>query len=185
MPRQTPSQTVGPFFSEALTPGEASGHGLGGNRLCGTDAEGAGIRIEGQVLDGAGEPVTDAMIEVWQADPNGLPGFAGGAVRGFGRASTDAEGRYWFETMKPGATAPDTAPHVSMVVFARGVVNHLFTRLYFSDEQEANRKDALLSTLAPDRLRTLVAGPVPGRPLPTYAFDIRLQGRQETVFLDL
>ena len=174
----TPSQTVGPFFSFGL-PFE------GGNRLVEPDDPDA-IRISGTVYDGAGETIEDALIEIWQANRHGryrhpadtreeLPledGFIG-----FGRCGTDAEGRYEFVTVKPGATAPH-APHINVIVLARGLLRHLFTRIYFPDEEEANAADPLLSSIEdPVRARTLIAREL--------RFDIHLQGEHQTAFLDI
>ena len=184
MPAQTPSQTVGPFFSHALTPGPAGRRAVAGNRLADAMTPGPAIRIEGRVADGAGDPVPDAMIEIWQADhrgdyPDGSQGFSG-----FGRASTDATGTYWFRTVKPGSPAGAAAPHVCVAVFARGMLNHAFTRIYFADETAANDADPLLASLEADRRATLVASRIDGPGVTTYEFNIRLQGVGETVFLD-
>ncbi len=141
----TPSQTVGPFFAPALTPGkEYPWHQPIGNDLITPDASGERIRIEGRVLDGDGAPVSDAMIEIWQADAAGRYAHPADKQRpnakftGFGRAGTDAEGRFSFRTIKPGAVAgPDgkpQAPHILVAVFARGLPRHAYTRIYFSDE---------------------------------------------------
>lgn len=175
----TPSQTVGPFFSFALI-------GPVGSELVAPDAPGA-IRIEGTVLDGNGEPVPDAMVEVWQADVTGRyagqdvetspPGFTG-----FGRCGTE-DGGFSFVTVKPGrltgAEGARQAPHVDVCVFARGLLKQLVTRMYFPDEGEANAADPLLASLDPDERATLVAV-ADGEGL---RFDIRLQGEGQTVFL--
>lgn len=183
----TPSQTVGPFFACCLTPEAYGAPGIAGNEVATPDAPGARIRIEGRVLDGAGEPVPDAMIEIWQADGEGrYPDGAGNAaVRGFGRAETDADGRFAFATVKPGPVpgpggAPQ-APHIAVSVFARGLLNRLATRLYFPDEP-GNADDPVLALVPPERRGTLVARtPSAG----VYAFDIRLQGEDETVFFEI
>ena len=178
----TPSQTVGPFFSYAL-PYD------GGDRLVAPGDPGA-IRIAGAVLDGDGRPVDDALVEIWQANRHGryrhpedtrdeLPledGFAG-----FGRCATDAEGRYAFVTVKPGA-ADGQAPHIAVCVLARGLLRQLYTRIYFSDEEAANAGDPLLASIGDPHLReTLVARPLDG----VLAFDIHLQGDRRTAFLDV
>lgn len=184
MPGQTPSQTVGPFFSHALTPMPGRCSPVAGNRL----AEGLPgvrlIRIEGQVTDGAGEPVTDALVEIWQADDRGR--FCNGArgFRGFGRASTNALGGYWFETVKPASPTREAAPHICVAVFARGMLNHAFTRIYFSDEEAANAADPVYSAVPPERRSTLVASRLDREGETTYRFDVRLQGDRETVFFD-
>lgn len=184
MPSQTPSQTVGPFFSHALTPGQPSVRAVAGNRLADETTPGTPIRIEGRVSDGAGNPVPDAMIEIWQADHLGNYPDGSRRFRGFGRASTDATGAYWFETVKPGAPDSSAAPHVCVAVFARGMLNHAFTRIYFPDEPAANAADPLLASVDADRRGTLVASRIDGRTITIYEFNIRLQGDGETVFLD-
>ena len=185
MPLQTPSQTVGPFFSDALTPRPSGDRAVAGNRLGGKDTAGTPIQVEGRVTDGAGEPVPDAMIEIWQADHRGRYPDGRGAFPGFGRASTDTEGQYWFRTVKPGPTGPAAAPHMCVAIFARGMLNHVFTRIYFCDEVAANAADPLLSSVASNRRETLVAARINGRDIATYEFNIRLQGDRETVFLDV
>jgi protocatechuate 3,4-dioxygenase alpha subunit len=169
LPR-TPSQTVGPFFEFGLVTKPL---------LADEDADGA-IRIAGQVLDGAGEPVPDGLIEIWQADANGR--YDGSA--GWGRCQTDADGGYAFTTVKPGAvTEPDgstQAPHVTVLCFARGLLKPVLTRLYFPDEEEANAADPLLGAIGDDPGgATLIA--VPDGPA-SYRFDIRLQGDAQTLF---
>ena len=158
----TPSQTVGPFFGVGL-PFE------NGEQLAPPGSAGV-MRIEGQVLDGKGEPVPDALLEIWQ------PGT------GFGRARTDAEGAFSFTTVKPGAVpAPDgrvQAPHFNVTVFARGLLRHLVTRMYFPDETEANAADPVLNLVEPTRRETLIAKNCGG----VLHFDVRLQGERETVF---
>ena len=158
----TPSQTVGPFFGVGL-PFEK------GEQMVAPGIAGA-IRVEGQVLDGKGEPVPDALIEIWQIGS------------GFGRARTDAEGAFSFTTAKPGGTpAPDgrtQAPHLNVTVFARGLLRHLVTRMYFPDEAEANATDPVLKLVEPARRETLIAKNGGG----VLHFDVRLQGEQETVF---
>ncbi len=158
----TPSQTVGPFFGVGL-PFEK------GEQLAPPGSAGV-MRIEGQVLDGKGEPVPDALLEIWQ------PGT------GFGRARTDSEGAFSFTTVKPGAVpAPDgrvQAPHFNVTVFARGLLRHLVTRMYFPDETEANAADPVLNLVEPARRETLIAKLCGG----VVHFDVRLQGERETVF---
>lgn len=170
LPR-TPSQTVGPFFEFGLVTKTS---------LVEEGSEGA-IRIEGRVLDGAGEPVPDGLVEIWQA-------AAGGRYEddhsGWGRCQTDAEGGYAFTTVKPGAVrdpgeAP-AAPHLTLLCFARGLLKPVLTRLYFPDEETANAADPVLLAIPDDDERaTLIAeaaGPA------GYRFDIRLQGDGQTVF---
>jgi len=178
----TPSQTVGPFFDYALPY-------AGGPELVAADDPDA-IRISGVVYDGAGEPVGDALIELWQANRAGryrhpedrrdeLPledGFSG-----FGRCPTDADGRFAFATVKPGPVAGQ-APHVGVIVLARGLLRQLYTRIYFPDEIDANAADPLLRSIAdPAQRASLVARPE-GDGL---TFDIHLQGVRQTAFLDV
>ncbi|MBW0102470.1 protocatechuate 3,4-dioxygenase subunit alpha [Pseudonocardia sp. KRD291] len=182
----TPSQTVGPYLALGLTwqaGADVVPHGTPGE-----------ILIGGTVRDGAGEIVTDAMVETWQADPDGRfdhPDDPRGAVapsvpgfRGFGRAATDTQGRWEVRTVKPGALPAEDgaveAPHLTVSVFARGLLDRVVTRIYFPDEADANAADPLLATVPAGRRDTLVAVPDgPGR----LRFDVRLQGEGETVFL--
>lgn len=187
----TPSQTVGPFFHLGMDrPGWAD--------LTADGPEGERIAIEGRVIDGDGAPVPDAVIEVWQANAAGRydhpddrqedkpldPKF-----RGFGRVATDAEGRFRIATIKPGPVPGRgnalQAPHINLAIFARGLLRHLYTRIYFADEP-ANAADPLLSSLEDTAARrTLLArrtGPDGGA---AYRFDIVLQGDGETIFLDI
>jgi protocatechuate 3,4-dioxygenase, alpha subunit len=162
----TPSQTVGPFFSFGLLDLERA-------QLVSPEQAEA-IRVEGRVLDGDGEPVPDAMVEIWQADPDGRH------VEGFGwaRSGCDSEGRYSFVTVKPGRVPdPDgglQAPHLSVLVFARGLLKPVRTRMYFPDE-DANAEDRVLSSLADDERTRLIARP-------GLEFDVRLQGAEQTPF---
>ena len=163
----TPPQTIGPFFHIGLD-------APGPEQLVSAEHPDV-VRIEGRVLDGAGHPVDDALIEVWDAD---------GAR--FGRCATDAEGRYHFLAGKPvsgsAARAPGEAPHLNVSVFARGLLDRLVTRIYFPDQAAANAADPVLSTIAdPGARATLVARAEAG----ALRFDIHLQGEQETVFFAL
>ena len=165
----TPSQTVGPFFSFGLCQRPCS-------ELVAPGTPGA-IRIAGTVTDGAGDPVPDAMLEIWQADETGAfrPDF------GWGRCGTDAEGRYAFLTVKPGPVEGQ-APHVAVQVFARGLLRQVLTRLYFPDEAEANAADPVLRGIPDEPLRaTLVAEPDDDG----LRFDVRLQGERQTAFFVL
>jgi protocatechuate 3,4-dioxygenase alpha subunit len=180
----TPSQTIGPFFSFALVDGPLR------NELVPPESPGA-IRIRGQVLDGAGEPVPDAMVEIWQANSAGryahpadtrteLPLDAG--FTGFGRSGTEPEGWFEFVTVKPGRVPGPQgqlqAPHVSVGVFARGLLKRLVTRMYFPDEPKANADDPVLATIDPEVGATLVARAEDG----ALRFDIHLQGDRQTAF---
>jgi protocatechuate 3,4-dioxygenase, alpha subunit len=187
--KETPSQTAGPFVHIGTMPaiaGLVTKHPGQGNILARDGMLGERIRIEGQIHDGAGALVKDALVEIWQANANGQ--YGANDFTGFGRAATDFEtGLFSFETIKPGAIpyrdGRMQAPHVSLSIFARGINIHLQTRLYFSEEAAANAKDPVLQLVgAPDLVATLVAQRDPNRPL--YRFDIHLQGDRETVFFD-
>ena len=187
----TSSQTVGPFYEDCLLREDARRQVLAGPEVAGER-----IRIEGRVLDGDGAPVEDALVEIWQANAHGRynhpldrgeapldPKFAG-----FGRSGTDEAGRFWFETVKPGPVPFDAAtrqaPHVVVTVFARGLLNHLVTRLYFEDEA-ANDADPVLRRVPVERRATLLARRAPGDGPSVYRFDVAFQGEAETAFFDL
>jgi protocatechuate 3,4-dioxygenase, alpha subunit len=184
----TPSQTVGPFFAYALTPESYGFVPLADNRLRTPDAEGTPIRIEGRIFDGTGAVITDAMVEIWQADGAGLyaqqlPAGSNRRFRGFGRCETNA-GSFVFETVMPGRVPGPgeemQAPHINIGVFSRGLLRRLFTRLYFEGEP-SNTEDQVLLLVPEERRRTLMASQSsPG----AYVFDIHLQGGQETVFFE-
>nr|WP_042186258.1 protocatechuate 3,4-dioxygenase subunit alpha [Kibdelosporangium sp. MJ126-NF4]CEL17165.1 Protocatechuate 3,4-dioxygenase alpha chain [Kibdelosporangium sp. MJ126-NF4]CTQ91606.1 Protocatechuate 3,4-dioxygenase alpha chain (EC 1.13.11.3) [Kibdelosporangium sp. MJ126-NF4] len=171
----TPSQTVGPFLSIGLPWPD-------GPSVVPEGTPGA-IRIVGTVYDGAGETVPDALIETWQADPDGHfdhPDDPSGPLRkdfrAFGRCPTEADGSYWIRTLPPGVI-PGQAPHIDVSVFARGLLNRVVTRIYLADDPN----DPVLSSVDPARRHTLIATPTDDG----YRFDIRLQGEGETVFFDL
>ena len=173
----TPSQTVGPFFAIELP--------YDNGRYVVPDGTPGAIWLTGRVLDGAGEPVPDALVESWQADPAGA---FGGDFRGFGRSGTDADGRWAILTLKPGTITAHPvrrghdetpqAPHVDLVVFARGLLRQVVTRLYFADEGQANAADPVLGGLDEQARATLVAARVDDG----YELDIHLQGPHETTF---
>lgn len=184
----TPSQTVGPFLAIGLPWPD-------GPEVVDPATPGA-ITISGRVLDGAGEPVPDALVETWQAGPDGS--FAhpddprGGGdphFRGFGRSATDGDGRYHIITLRPGPfpgrDGGTEAPHLDVSVLARGLLDRVVTRIYFADEQAANAADPVLATVDPERRGTLIATPEPGGAPGKFRFDIRLQDPQETVFFDV
>lgn len=184
MSELTPSQTVGPFLSIGLTWPD-------GRFVVPEDTPGA-VTIRGVLYDGVGEPVTDGLIETWQADPDGRfdhpadPRRAAPAVKGFlgfGRCSTDtATGAFEIVTVKPGAFGDGQAPHLDVSVLARGLLDRVVTRIYFPDEADANAADPLLASLSPERAATLVARESgPG----VLTWDVHLQGDRETVFLHL
>jgi protocatechuate 3,4-dioxygenase, alpha subunit len=174
----TPSQTIGPFLSIGLPWPD------------GPDVVPEGtlneVRISGRVFDGAGEPVPDAMVETWQADPDGRfdhPDDPRGPVpgwRGFGRCPTDDDGGYAIRTVLPGAL-PGEAPHLDVSVFARGLLHRVVTRIYFPEHAGAHAADPVLASIPEHRRHTLVAHASDGG----YLFDIRLQGAEETVFFDV
>lgn len=193
MLRETPSQTAGPYVHLGLMPRWAGNDGAFGHEFGQSPfAEGAAgeiIEISGQVLDGTGWPLGDALIESWQADSAGrYPGQHGAdpAVSGFCRFAIDPEtASFTLRTIRPGAVAlPDgrrQSPHIALLVFARGINIGLMTRIYFEDADR--EQDPVLSRIEQrDRVETLIAQPLgAGR----YRFDIRLQGPGETVFLDM
>jgi len=193
---QTPSQTVGPYFAYGMLPRE---YGYAWNSVVGntlvTDDDTPGERIElaGTVYDGAGDPVVDALIEIWQ--PNAAGFFdhpaddrTGKSVQarfhGFGRCGTDTEGRFGFHTIKPGALSPAQAPHINVIVMMRGILVHGFTRIYFADEVDANAADPVLQSVPKERQASIVCE-LDAVPTPRYRFDIHMQGDAETVFFDV
>ena len=193
--KQTPSQTVGPFFAYGLT-AEQYAYPFGqiaGGTLADDATPGERISIVGRVFDGEGRPIPDAMIEIWQADAEGRyahPADARGSntgFSGFGRrgTGTDPESRFVFETIKPGLPGDGQAPHVTLIVFMRGLLTHLYTRLYFSDEADANTSDPVLLSVPSARRRTLIAEREETESSSLYRFDIHMQGDDETVFFDV
>ena len=180
----TPSQTVGPFYGYALP-------FLQGGEMAPAGYDGSAITVHGYVFDGAGEPVPDALLEIWQSAPDGSRTGAPGSLRrdqttggyagrdgltftGFGRVATEPDGHYVLRTLPPGG-----APYLSVCVFARGLLHHLFTRIYLPGVEPDT--DPLLAALEPERRSTLIAEETAER---VYRFDVRLQGEKETVFLD-
>lgn len=193
--RQTPSQTVGPFFAYALTP-EQYGYdfaSIADGSLVEGDVPGQRIRIEGRVLDGNGDVVPDAMIEIWQADEQGRyahpadPRGSNVGFKGFGRmgTGTDPEQRFIFDTIKPGSVDGAQAPHVNVIVFMRGLLLHAYTRIYFSDEAAANARDPVLASVPAERRNTLIAVKDETPAGTVYRLDIHMQGPNETVFFDV
>lgn len=175
----TPGQTIGPFYGYAL-PYEKGGE------LIAPGLPGA-VRLQGTVTDGAGDPIPDALLEIWQADADGnIPQRAGSLVRdgytftGWGRTAVDNSGNYTFTTVNPGPAEQGSAPFISVVIFARGLLNKLHTRMYLPEDQDALARDPLLSSLPRDRRRTLIATREADGGL---RWNIRLQGADETVFL--
>ncbi|MES2073713.1 MAG: protocatechuate 3,4-dioxygenase subunit alpha [Pseudomonadota bacterium] len=192
--KQTPSQTVGPYFAYGLTPQQYN-YDLASvfdAVIADNSAKGEHIQVIGQVLDGAGKPVGDAMLEFLQADADGRyiastedivsSGFTGYARIGTG---TDVQQRYVLHTVKPGATAAGQAPHINLIVFMRGLLVHAFTRLYFDDEAHANSEDEILNSVPLERRHTLIAKREWQAGGAVYRFDIQMQGADETVFFDV
>jgi protocatechuate 3,4-dioxygenase alpha subunit len=191
---QTPSQTVGPYFAYGLT---ATQYGYDFDQpfdavLALDNASGERIRLEGRVIDGDGNAIGDALVEISQADGEGrypqTPDEARAlGFRAFGRVGTGTtEGnRFVFHTVKPGAQAPGAAPHINVIVLMRGLLLHAFTRVYFGDEAAANAKDEVLQSVPADRRHTLVAERVVQGGAVSYRFDIRMQGTDETAFFDV
>lgn len=192
----TPSQTVGPYFSYCLTPARYPLHEVFSTDLLVPGLEGEKIRIEGRVLDGDGAPVPDALVEIWQADSRGAYASADGdaqksnlAFKGFGRSDTGPNGEFGFSTVKPGRVegpnGKPQAPHIGVTIFSRGMLTHLFTRIYFDDEA-SNAQDVVLSAVPAERRATLLAKGVQTGASKVYRIDIRLQegpnGEAETVF---
>ena len=174
----TPSQTVGPFLAIGLT--------WPRGRFVVPEGTPGALTVSGVLYDGAGEPVTDGLVETWQPDAHGRFAHPAdprgpGELAGFGRCATDPQtGRFEIVTVKPGALGDGQAPHLDVSVFARGLLDRVVTRLYFPDEEAANAADPLLASLPPRRAATLVAVDAgPGR----LGWDIHLQGDRETVFL--
>jgi protocatechuate 3,4-dioxygenase alpha subunit len=196
--KESASQTAGPYVHIGLTPNFAEIAGVYpddlGTKMAGPNAKGERITIVGRVIDGAGAPLRDALVEIWQADAAGLynspaemRGSADADFTGWGRCPTDMDtGEFRFETVKPGKVpAKDgrpMAPHISFWVVARGINLGLNTRMYFADEAEANAADPILARIEhKSRIPTLMAK----RDGDVYRFDIHLQGADETIFFDI
>ena len=185
-PELTPSQTIGPFLSIGVT--------WDGGEFAVPAGHPGAIWLRGIVLDGNGTAVPDALIETWQADADGRfdhpddprgPVARVDGVTGFGRSATGPDGSWAVCTVKPGpiklTDGTVLAPHIDVSIFARGLLDRLVTRLYFADEDDANRSDPVLSGVPPARRATLMAQPAQDG----YRLDIRLRGADETVFFDL
>ena len=192
----TPSQTVGPFFKYGLTPGGAyQWNDAFSNDLVTPDVSGERIRIVGQVFDGAGVVIPDAMLEIWQADaqgrfadPQDTRALPNAAFRGFGRCGVDTNGGYAFHTIRPGLVpgpgGKSQASHILLAIFARGMTQQAVTRIYFEDQEAANAADPILALVPAERRATLIARREPGEGA-IFRFDIHLQGDLETVFFDV
>lgn len=201
--RESPSQTAGPYVHIGLIPRQAGFDIFEtnySNVLTGPNTKGERIRIEGRVIDGAGAPLRDALVEIWQANAAGRYAHPADrqdkqldeSFRGWGRAGSDFEtGQFHFSSIKPGAVVGrrghrSMAPHVSFWIVARGINIGLATRMYFSDEEAANAVDPVLNLIEPpERRKTLIAQREMRRSDVVYVFDIHLQGERETVFFDV
>jgi protocatechuate 3,4-dioxygenase alpha subunit len=196
--KETPSQTAGPYVHIGLTPNYSEIGGVYetdlGSVMVNDKTLGERITVTGRVLDGAGAPVKDAVLEIWQADsaglynsPSELRGTADPNFTGWGRCPTNStDGVFRFETIKPGRVpfkdGRKMAPHITVWIVARGINIGLHTRMYFPEETAANAEDPLLARIEhKDRLATLIAA----KEGCVYTFDIHLQGDKETVFLDI
>lgn len=180
---QTESQTVGPFFAIGLVTEPE-------HIMVNDQTQGERISIMGQVLDGDGIPVDDALVEIWQPDANGIfnhpkdpnqanfdPNF-----KGFGRSKTEDNGNFRFDTIKPGAV-DNFAPYINVRIFSRGMLMHAVTRIYFSDES-ANESDPVMATIPAERRSTIIAQRSDQNGVVRYHYDINLQGENENVFFD-
>lgn len=197
MSNETPSQTVGPYFAYGLLPHTYARRSIATHRISNPDTPGEHIRVAGRVLDGNGTPIEDAMLEIWQADADGRyasPADPNSSLRannrfhGFGRTGTTPQGEFAFETIKPGRVRGTgnalQAPHLNLIIFSRGLLTHVYTRIYFDDEEAANAEDEILTLVEKERRPTLIAKREKDGFGITYRFDIHMQGEQETVFLE-
>ena len=200
--KESPSQTAGPYIHIGATPNWVEITGVWdedlGLVLVGPETKGERILVKGRIFDGSGHPIKDALVEIWQADADGLynspeekRGKADPHFVGWGRQPTDGStGEYRFETIKPGRVpykdGRPMAPHITVWIVARGINIGLHTRLYFSDEAAANAECPVLARIEHKvRLATLIAARGEENGMPTYTFDIHLQGDKETVFFDI
>lgn len=195
--KESPSQTAGPYVHIGCTPNFVGISGVYsadlGSKTIGTDTIGERIKINGCVFDGEGEPLRDAMVEIWQADSTGFYKGQNSADQksdpeftGWGRRPVDLEtGQFIFDTIKPGqvpyADGRLQAPHINVWIVARGINLGLSTRIYFSDEEVANANDPVLGMLEEDRAATLIAEMKGGQ----CCIEVQLQGENETVFFDV
>jgi protocatechuate 3,4-dioxygenase, alpha subunit len=193
----TPSQTIGPFAAPCMTPNEQGKTNYPWSQLVNgdlvtPDAVGERIRIEGRMFDGDDAPIDGILFEIWQADGQGRyahprdPRRTNASFKGFGRAESDASGAFVFDTVKPGRVPGPNgalqAPHILVAIHMRGILQHVFTRIYFSDEA-SNADDPILKLVPAGRRQTLVATRDPAKAL--YRIDFRIQGDRETVFFDI
>jgi protocatechuate 3,4-dioxygenase alpha subunit len=201
--KESPSQTAGPYVHIGCTPNWAGIIGvwegdLGLASLARPEAKGERIAVKGHIIEGSGTPLRDALVEIWQADAAGLyngrgetRGSADPGFSGWGRQPTDGvTGEFRFTTIKPGRVpfvdGRMMAPHITFWIVARGINMGLHTRMYFGDEEGANAEDPVLARIEHRmRVTTLIAARSEEGGLPTYTFDIRLQGPDETIFFDI
>jgi protocatechuate 3,4-dioxygenase alpha subunit len=197
--KESPSQTAGPYVHIGCTPNFTGVHGildkdLGSGSMVNEQTRGERITIRGRVIDGSGTPLRDALVEIWQADADGFynspsetRGEADPNFFGWARCPGDMDtGEFVFETIKPGRVpfrdGRMMAPHVNFWIVARGINIGLNTRMYFSDEEEANAQDPILARIEHKvRVPTLIGK----RDGDTVTFDIHLQGDKETIFFDV
>jgi protocatechuate 3,4-dioxygenase, alpha subunit len=190
MTERTPSQTVGPFLHIGLAPAPFGVREVFSPVVADAGMPGTHIRIEGRVLDGNGDVMPDALVEIWHADQDGRYAhpadgrpLKSNSFRGFGRCPTAKDGSFHFATIKPGPVpgpnGTTQAPHINVSVLARGVLKRMFTRIYFEGDP-ANAKDPILALVPAGRRHTLMAKPQGN----VLRFDIRVQGGDETVFFD-
>ncbi|CAG9248359.1 Protocatechuate 3,4-dioxygenase alpha chain [Paraburkholderia unamae] len=192
--KETPSQTVGPYFAYGLCPQQYDFDykSLFTADVVGPETPGEHITLIGRVIDGDGNAVFDAMLEFSQVDADGRypasrADIAQNGFRGFARVGTgtDAQKRFIVRTVKPGSENAGEAPHVNVIVLMRGLLTHTFTRIYFEDEAAANAADPVLSSVPAARRDTLIARRSEQAGSIVYTFDIHMQGERETVFFDL
>jgi protocatechuate 3,4-dioxygenase, alpha subunit len=200
--KESPSQTAGPYIHIGATPNWVEITGVWdedlGLVLVDPETKGERILVKGRIFDGSGHPIRDALVEIWQVDAEGLynspeekRGTADPNFVGWGRQPTDGTtGEYRFETIKPGRVpykdGRPMAPHITFWIVARGINIGLHTRMYFGDEEAANAECPVLARIEHKyRLETLIASRGEENGLPTYTFDIHLQGEKETVFFDI
>jgi protocatechuate 3,4-dioxygenase, alpha subunit len=200
MPGISPSQTIGPFAAFSLTPNEPGKaqyewKQLVTNNVLTPDVTGERIRIEGRMFDGGGKPIDGILFETWQADAQGRYAHprdgraTNSSFKGFGRVESDKDGRFTLDTIKPGAVPGPNgvmqAPHILVAIHMRGILTHLYSRIYFSDEVAANAADPILKLVPAERRDTLIAKRQAGGTGAVYKIDFQIQGDRETVFFDI
>ena len=188
--KQTPSQTIGPFFAYSLTAEQYGYHfsSIADGNLIDDSTQGAEIWIQGKIFDGNGQEVHDAMIELWQADHQGTyhKNYLEEGFKGFGRfgTGTRADKSFYFRSIKPGSVNGQ-APHINVILFMRGSLHTLYTRLYFPKEILLNETDPILKAVPKERRETLIAERTEQDGKLVYHFDIHMQGDKETVFFEV